>query len=150
MAPPVHIAVYERDRWSPAWNVWIEGLPGVHTFGTRLAHARVNVREALALWLDTDESSLEIRDEVRLPESADEALAALAAAQQHLARSRRRVATATARAVRVLGDAGLSMRDAAALMGLSHQRVAQVAAAERRKAGPTPGSPSADIRPRGR
>lgn len=130
MAPPVYVAVYERDPWSPAWNVWIEGL-GVHTFGTRLAQARANVREALALWLDTDESSLEIRDEVRLPQAADEALVELEAARELLAEARRRVAVVTARAVRALGDASLSMRDAAELVGLSHQRVAQVAAEER-------------------
>lgn len=128
MAPPVHVAVYERDRWSPAWNVWIEGLPGVHTFGTRLAQARANVREAMALWLDTDEWSLEIRDEVRLPKAAEEALDELEGAREVLTHARKRWATATARAVRAMGDAGLSTRDTAELLGLSHQRVSQVAA----------------------
>lgn len=134
MAPLVYVAVYERDPWSPAWNVSIEGIAGVHTFGTRLAQARMHVREALALWLDTGESSLEIRDEVRLPKGGDEALAELEAGREQLARARRRLETATARAVQVLRGQGLSMRDAAELLGLSHQRVAQISAADRPEA----------------
>lgn len=131
MATPVYVAVYERDGWSPAWNAWVEGQLGVHTFGTRLAQARANVREALALWLDADQSSLEVRDEVRLPEAADEALGELEAAREDLAEARRRFETATVRAVRALGDVDLSMRDVGELLGLSHQRVAQISAGDR-------------------
>jgi predicted RNase H-like HicB family nuclease len=126
MAPPPHVAVYERDPWSPAWNVWIEGLQGVHTFGSRLAHARSNVREALALFLDVDPSSLEIEDDVRLPTSARETVAGFAQAKQDLEAARLRSASAMTAAARSLLEAGLSMRDSADLLGLSHQRVSQI------------------------
>lgn len=131
MAQPVYVAVYERDRWSPAWNVWVEGVAGVHTFGTRLAQARANVRDALALWLDADGSSLEISEEIRLPEGAEEAVEELEAAREQLSVARRRVTASAARAVRALIDTGLSTRDAGELLGLSHQRVSQVAAGGR-------------------
>lgn len=131
MATPVYVAVYERDPWSPAWNVWVEGFPGVHTFGRRLAQARVNAREALALWLDAGESSLEIRDDIRLPEEAQEAVEELEAAREQFQAARRKVAASTARAVRALTEAGVSMRDMGELLGLSHQRISQVAADNR-------------------
>ena len=126
MAQPLYVAIYERDRWSPAWDARVEGLPGVHTFGTRLVHARANVREALALWLDTDEASLEVTDEIRLPAATRRAVNEVEAARERLAAARDRLAHATSRAARALVESGLATRDAAELLGLSHQRVSQV------------------------
>lgn len=126
LAPPVYVAVYERDPWSPAWNVWVEGAPGVHTFGTRLAQARANVRDALALWLDVDASSLEIDDDIRLPRDVRKHVYELESAREQFDEARNRVTIATAQAARALVDAGLSMRDIAHVLDLSHQRISQV------------------------
>lgn len=138
MAPPVHLAVFERDRSARCWDVWVETAPGVHTFGTRLEHARANVRDALGLWLDTEPARLEIREQIRLPRTAETAVAELVAAREHLGQARQRLTEATTRAARVLTDAGLPMRDTAELLDLSHQRVSQLAQENR----PTPGRPA--------
>ena len=100
--------------------------PGVHTFGTRLAHARANIREALALWLDTDAATLEIEDDIRLPDGAHEAMDELDSARVASQQARDRLRDATVSAAWTLADAGIATRDAAELLDLSHQRISQV------------------------
>jgi predicted RNase H-like HicB family nuclease len=124
MSDKVYVAVYERDPEVSAWNVEIKGLTGCQTYGRSLRQAQGRIREALALWLDVEPDRLQIRDQ--LP-------AALTSVADGVARARRNVEVAgakaqqeTAEAVRRLTDLGLSRRDAAELLGLSHQRVQQV------------------------
>ena len=119
-----YVAVYERDGEDDAWNVHIKGLGACQTYGRSLRQTRARIREALGLWLDQDPQNLLIRDE--LP-------ASLSAVADSVARSRREAEHAgtkaqeeTTRAVKRLTDLGLSRRDAAELLGLSHQRVQQL------------------------
>lgn len=123
-ATKTYVAVYERDEHDDAWNVRIKGLPGCQTYGRSLRQAQARIREALALWLDQDASALVVRDEVP---------AALRAVAESVAKARRQAERAgaqaqeqTAHAVKRLTDLGLSRRDAAELLGLSHQRVQQL------------------------
>lgn len=123
-AKKTYVAIYERDKVDDAWNVRIEGLEGCHTYGRSLHQAQTRIREALALWLDRDPSDLVIRDQ--LPKK-------LEAVADRVARARREAETAgqnahrqTVRAAKALTDLGLSRRDAAELLGLSHQRVQQL------------------------
>lgn len=124
MSGKSYVAVYERDAEAGAWNVAVKGLPGCQTYGRSLRQAHTRIREALALWLDVEPDSLQLRDQ--LP-------AALTSVADGVARARRNVEMAgakaqqeTADAVRRLTDLGLSRRDAAELLGLSHQRVQQL------------------------
>jgi predicted RNase H-like HicB family nuclease len=126
-AKKTYIAVYERDETDDAWNIHVKGLVGCQTYGRSLHQAQVRIREALALWLDRDPDALSIRDE--LPPS-------LAAVAEGVDRARRDAELAgtkarqeTAQAVRRLTELGLSRRDAAEVLGLSHQRVQQLLAA---------------------
>ncbi len=98
-----------------------------HTYGRTLAKARANIRDAATLWFETDPDALPLVDDVRLP-----AKVRTSAAKAHQARLRAAVAqeaaaTATkAAAVALVRDGQLSVRDAAEIRGLSHQRVQQV------------------------
>ena len=122
-----YVAVYERDDADDAWNVYVKGLLGCQTYGRSLHQAQVRIRIALALWLDREPESLSIRDE--LPAS----LAAVADTVDRARREAERAGTKaqheTAQAVRRLTELGLSRRDAAEVLGLSHQRVQQLLAA---------------------
>jgi len=124
MSDKVYVAVYERDPEVSAWTVEVKGLKGCQTYGRSLRQAQSRIREALAVWLDVEPDTLLIRDQ--LPPS-------LTAVADGVARARRDVEVAgakaqqeTAEAVRRLTDLGLSRRDAAELLGLSHQRVQQL------------------------
>lgn len=118
------VAVYERDAVDDAWNVHIAGLAGCQTYGRSLRQAQSRIREALGLWLDRDPSALTIRDQM----PAD-----LAAVADRVARARADADRAGSKAqeqavaaARELTDLGLSRRDAAELLGLSHQRIQQL------------------------
>lgn len=123
-AKKTYVAIYERDKVDDAWNVRIEGLDGCQTYGRSLHQAQTRIREALALWVDREPSELVIRD--HLPKK-------LEVVAENVARARREADTAgqkahrqTVRAAKTLTDLGLSRRDAAEVLGLSHQRVQQL------------------------
>jgi predicted RNase H-like HicB family nuclease len=119
-----YVAVYQRDEHDDAWNVHIKGLPGCQTYGRSLRQAQGRIREALALWLDKDADSLTVRDQVP---AAVRALAdGVAKARRTADRADAEARQRTAQAVKQLTDLGLSRRDAAELLGLSHQRIQQL------------------------
>ncbi|MHB1613972.1 MAG: type II toxin-antitoxin system HicB family antitoxin [Actinomycetes bacterium] len=124
MSRKTYVAVYERDAEDDAWNVHVRGLDGCQTYGRSLRQAQVRIREALALWLDKDEADLVVRDE--LPDNVAALAGAVAKARQEAERAGTRAQRETVEAVRRLTDLGLSRRDAAELLGLSHQRVQQL------------------------
>ncbi len=119
-----YTAVYERDDTDDAWNVHVKGIAGCHTYGRSLRQAQGRIREALAAWLDQEPATLTIAH--RFPEPfagvADDATRARTAAERADAKAHRQ----TVEAVKALTKLGLSRRDAAELLGLSHQRVQQL------------------------
>ena len=119
-----YTAVYERDDTDDAWTVRIKGVTGCQTYGRSLRQAQSRIREALAVWLDQDPVSLTIRDQFpsSLATVADEVLRARSAAERAGAKAQQQ----TLGAIKALTGLGLSRRDAAELLGLSHQRVQQL------------------------
>lgn len=119
---------YERDG-SGWWVAAVRELRGCHTQGRTVDEARRRIREAMQLFVD-DAQSATLVDDVRLPVAARRAVRAYAALRRKAEEHDRRAALAARRAVRVLRTAPLKMsaRDAARLLGLSHQRVHQIAA----------------------
>jgi len=117
--------VLERDE-TGAWIATVPSVPGCHTYGRSLVEARRRAREALALWVD-DATDAELMDDVRLPHDAVAAVRLSLGARKKLASARDAAGLATVDAVRRLVDElGLGVRDAAYLLGLSHQRVQQL------------------------
>lgn len=117
--------VLERDE-SGRWIARVPSVPGCHTHGRTLAQARERIREALSLWVE-DADTAELVEDVRLPEIALAEIRRSRLARSRAERERARASESTSEAARVLvGDLGLSVRDAAALLGLSHQRVQQL------------------------
>ena len=123
-AKKTYVAVYERDRQDDAWNVHIEGFLGCHTYGRSLRQAQARIREALAAWLDREPDTLVIRD--RLPKRFATVAESVTRARGEADRAGIKAQQRTAHAARMLTEAGLSRRDAAELLGLSHQRIQQL------------------------
>lgn len=69
MRKSVYEATFEQDE-TGAWIVDVPDLPGCHTYGTTLDDARVQIREALALWLEADPDSFIVTEDVRLAQGA--------------------------------------------------------------------------------
>ena len=121
-----YVAVYERDRESDAWLVRIQGIPGCHAYGRTLRQAEGRIREALAAWLDRDPDGLEISSE--WPPELEDVATKVSEARRNAAASAQAAGVATAKAAKKLDRMGLSRRDTAEVLGISHQRVQQLLA----------------------
>jgi predicted transposase YdaD len=76
-----------------------------------------------------DADTAELADDIRLPDEIGEQVKAAHEARGRAATEQRRAQEATVEAARDLVDRlGLSVRDAAQVLGLSHQRVQQLLA----------------------
>ena len=118
-------AVFKRDE-TGTWIASVPDLPGCHTYGRTLAQARRRLREALSVWVD-DADDAELEEEIRLPKRVLAAVDRSVEARRSAAHQRDRANELTARAARTLvDDLELGLRDAADLLGLSHQRVQQL------------------------
>ena len=109
------------------WAITIPELKGVHSQARRLDQAEAMAREAISLFLDIPDDSIEVTVEPVLPAAlqadVDKALAVRGEAEE----LQREAATATARAARELvRGAKLTVREAGQVLGVSHQRVAQL------------------------
>lgn len=119
--------VYERDE-SGRWVASVRELRGCHTQGRTVDEARRRIVEAMELFVDNAHSA-KVVDDVRLPAGAKKAIRTYAKLRKKADQEDQRAALAARRAVRVLrgGRLNMSARDAARLLGLSHQRVHQLA-----------------------
>jgi predicted RNase H-like HicB family nuclease len=120
---------YERDEtgW---WVAQVKEAPAAITQGRTIAEARRRIREALALALDDDAAAKRAKliDDVKLPADVRRALEDARAARARLADESMKAQKSTAKAVRTLLESmHLSVRDAGDLIGISPQRVHQLA-----------------------
>ncbi len=120
----IKVTVRRDPEDHTAWLVNVPGQPGAHTFGRSLAEAKRHGIEMVALWFELEPDQFDIEWDLRLGNLAGTVKQAKAA-MAHAETDR----TLRDRAVKELTDAGISYRDIAELLGLSHQRVAQIAKA---------------------
>ena len=118
---------YERDE-SGRWVASVRELRGCHTQGRTVDEARRRIVEAMELFIDNARSA-RIVDDVKLPPAAKKAIRAYTTLRRRAEQEDRRAALAARRAVKTLrgGRLKMSARDAARVLGLSHQRVHQLA-----------------------
>lgn len=110
------------------WTVELAEEPRVHTWGNTVNQALTRMREAAAMWFDTDEASIELTPAPVLPKTILRTIEQAGEARDQ-ARTADRVAIEKTRKAAVeLARRGLSVRDAAAILGISHQRVHQLLA----------------------
>jgi predicted RNase H-like HicB family nuclease len=111
------------------WAISVPDADGLWTQAKRLDQVEEMAREAIGAVLDLDDDEIQVRVEVDLD---DRALAEAVANVRHLRAEAERLqheaSDQMAEAVHLLRDkADLPMRDVAKLLGVSHQRVGQIA-----------------------
>lgn len=116
------------------WLAEIAEIPQVHTFGRTLAKTQEHIRDALALWLQADDpASLDVvEDFTALPDGLAHVVSEANTTRQEATELSQRAQELTAQAARQLvEDLGMPVRDAARLLGVSHQRIHQLVHARR-------------------
>jgi len=125
---------YDRDD-NHRWLVRCPEVTGAHSHGRTLASARSNIREAIALVLDLpDDTDFDLAEVIRVSDPGLQR--ALDHARDLRQRAREldeqsRAATLEAVAASDNSEDSIGMRDIAELLGISHQRVQQVASDRR-------------------
>jgi predicted RNase H-like HicB family nuclease len=123
--------VYERDD-NGRWFVRCPDVQGAHSHGRTLPSSRRNIREAIAIVLDLeDDTSFDLSEEIRLHDSElQQAINDATTQRADVRRLEQLAAQATREAISesMGSNDALSNRDLAELLGLSHQRVQQLAA----------------------
>lgn len=127
----------ERDE-SGNWVAAVPELRGVHTHARTLTSLRIHLKDAIALWLEVerldagehdphvDRNHVVVDLQVKLPTAVRRATDSALRRRDRARSAEAEAAAATRDAARALAEAGLSRRDAAELLGLSHQRVDQL------------------------
>jgi predicted RNase H-like HicB family nuclease len=133
-----YTARLEREK-DGRWTVELAEEPRVHTWAKTVDQALARVREAAALWFDANEDDIEVTPQPVLPKTTGRTVAQARQARQDARNADRRAVEKNKKAAAALTARGISMRDAAAILGISHQRVHQLLAQQetppRRKAG---------------
>jgi predicted RNase H-like HicB family nuclease len=143
-----YTAVFRHDA-AGMWLVEIAEEPQVHTYGRSLIKARKNIHDAAALWFEIHPAALQLDEDLRLPGSIGTKVARAGKLREQAEVAQEKAAQATVAAARALvDDAQLTLRDAGAILGLSHQRVQQILEGDPRQAPPETRDPSAPARQR--
>lgn len=105
------------------WKAFVEESPEIHVAGRSLTAVHDQLRSTI---VEHGYSDPEIIDLVDLPERSRHLVEAAAAARKVAAEATERSVEVTSRAARSLVEDGLSLRDTAKVLGLSHTRVQQL------------------------
>jgi predicted RNase H-like HicB family nuclease len=109
------------------WAVDVPEVPGIFTQSKRLDHVETVARDAIALMLDVEPDSFDVHPTWELPEDINEAMSDWHRAAEELADANSRMKEGMHDlAVLLVRQHHLTYRDAAKLLGVSHQRVEQL------------------------
>jgi hypothetical protein len=122
------------------WAIDVLEDPRLFTQARRLDRVEYMARDVISLWFEVPEDSFDLDIRVEVPERIRDAVDAVDAARERSSAAQREESEALRAAADAMLGSGLTMRDAGRLLGVSHQRIAQLATRRR----PTRRSP---IRP---
>lgn len=111
----------DEDGW---WVAEVPSLPGCHTQGRSIGQARNRIREAIAVWLDADESNIDVN--LRLPRALAKLADEVRGKRDQAERLQKEAAKESVAAARKLTRKGISRRDVGEILGVSFQRAQQL------------------------
>jgi len=117
------VDVIRSGQW---WAIEVPELPGVFSQVRRIDQVDEAVKEAIAMMTDADEADVSIDVEVESGSDIEALLATLKQSSSAAEAAREQEAADRRHVIEQLRSKGLPNRDVATLIGLSHQRVAQI------------------------
>lgn len=108
------------------WAVMVPEVPGAFTQVKRLEQVGAMAADAVATLLEIPIEDIEVTLAPVLMGSARQRVAKAKQASEQAVEAQQAASTAMRRAVAELRREGLTVRDAARILGVSHQRVAQL------------------------
>lgn len=129
--------IYERDPDSGWWLARVPKVQGCHTQGRTIEESKRRIQEALGLFVD-DAKSATFDDDVRMPAQAKRAVLNYFTRRRRAEAQEQEASEAQKEALLALQQEplNLSIRDTAAVLKLSHQRVHQLVQARNRSEPP--------------
>ena len=118
----------ERD--GRFWHFRVAEAPGIIGQALRLDQLDEGARDMIGLWFEVPDASFDIDVVVDRGPEVDRLVREITRSRAEADASRRRTAETIREAVRDLRAKGLTIRDVGQLLGVSHQRVAQLAKPE--------------------
>jgi predicted RNase H-like HicB family nuclease len=119
-----YTVVCERsDGW---WAIRVRELPGVFTQVRRLDQAEAMARDAIAMFERRKADSFAVEVSAVPPSGTTKVVTRARRAREEAEAAQSVASDATMAAAVALVRGGLTVRDAGMLLGLSHQRIAQV------------------------
>ena len=123
---PRYTAVAERDgAW---WAITVPEVDGVFSQARRLDRVESMAREAISLMLEIPPESFDVDVVENHDPPTQEVIDDIIAAREAVAAMKRETGTRTRDAVLALHESGYPQRDIGRMVGISHQRVAQLLA----------------------
>jgi DNA-directed RNA polymerase specialized sigma subunit len=122
-----YTATVRKDgRW------WLVDVPEFDLLGQarNLAEADDVAREVIGLMLDVDPATIDVVTTIEIPESARDMWERAQSTQAHARRQEQEAAQMARQAVAALRSEGLTLRETGTVLGLSTQRVHQLATAK--------------------
>ncbi len=118
--------VAERDgKW---WGLEVPEIPGTFSQARRLDQVEETIRDAISLMLEVAKDSFDLEIDVQLPQDELAQLRAFKTAQEKAVKAQAESSERARLLVAQLEADGLTMRDIGQVLGVSHQRVSQLAA----------------------
>lgn len=109
------------------WAVEVPELRGVFTQARNLDQAQAMARDAIALFLDVPADTITVDLRAVAPPDVQSEVEHALRAREDSDRAQAAAAIAMKRAVGAAAGAGITSRDTGRMLGVSHQRVVQVA-----------------------
>jgi predicted RNase H-like HicB family nuclease len=115
------------EREPGFWIVRVPEVPEVVTQARRMAEVKENARQAIAVWTDRPIDDIDVTVTVVVPTVVQAALDEAQRLQREAGERLERAGTATSEAARWLTkELGMTLREAAEILDVSFQRVAQL------------------------
>jgi len=128
---PSYTALAERDgSW---WAITVPELEGVFSQARRLDRVEYMARDAISLMLEVPADSFDVEVVENHEPPTQEVIDDIVAAREAVAALKRSTANKTRDAVLALHEIGYPQRDIGRMVGISHQRVAQLLASAARR-----------------